>query len=72
MIFFAAIGRGDITSGQLAHALHEVFSDKEESIPLIAKQTKTLKKPLNGDEVRIRGVGNLLTTISNCCKTCAR
>ena len=66
--FFASIGRGDISSGQLANALHEVFSDKEKSIPLIAKQTKTVKKPLNGDEVRIRGVGNLLTTISNCCK----
>ncbi|RDH80769.1 MAG: GTP diphosphokinase [endosymbiont of Galathealinum brachiosum] len=66
--FYAAIGRGDITPGQLANALHDVFSDKEKSIPLLAKQTKTSKKPLNSDEVRIRGVDNLLTTISNCCK----
>jgi len=66
--FFAAIGRGDITQGQLANALHDVFLDKEESIPLVAKQTKTTKKTLGADEVRIRGVANLLTTISNCCK----
>ncbi len=66
--FFAAIGRGDITSGQLANALHEVFSDKQEDIPLMAKSAKPLKKSLKGDEVRIRGVANLLTSISNCCK----
>jgi len=66
--FFAAIGRGDTTSGQLAHALHDVFFDKQQSIPLIAKPGKSSKKTLSGDEVRIRGVANLLTTISNCCK----
>ena len=66
--FFAAIGGGDITPGQLANALHDVFLDKDESIPLVAKKTKTAKKPLSGDEVRVRGVANLLTTISNCCK----
>jgi len=66
--FFAVIGRGDITSGQLANALHEVFLDKSESIPLLAKTGKSSKKTLTGDEVRIRGVANLLTTISNCCK----
>ncbi len=66
--FFSSVGRGDITSGQLANALHEVFLDKTESIPLNAKQTSGSKKILNGDEVRIRGVANLLTTISNCCK----
>jgi len=66
--FFASIGRGDITPGQLANALHEVFLDKNKSIPLTAIKTKVSKKPHSGDEVRIRGVANLLTTISNCCK----
>jgi len=66
--FFASIGRGDITPGQLANALHEVFLDKDESIPLMALKTKVSKKTHSGDEVRIRGVANLLTTISNCCK----
>jgi len=66
--FYASIGRGDITSGQLANALHDVFSDKQPTIPLIAKPVKLTKKSLGGDDVRIRGVANLLTTISNCCK----
>jgi len=66
--FFASIGRGDITPGQLANALHEVFLDKNESIPLTATKKKTSRKTHSGDEVRIRGVANLLTTISNCCK----
>jgi len=65
---YAAIGRGDITSGQLANALHDVFLDKHKTIPLISKPVKLTKKSLGGDEVRIRGVANLLTTISNCCK----
>lgn len=66
--FYAAIGRADITSGQLANALHEVFFDKKNSIPITAKSSKSSKKTFNGDEVRIRGVANLLTTISNCCQ----
>jgi len=66
--FYASIGRGDITSGQLANVLHDVFSDKKKTIPLMAKPVKLTKKSLGGDEVRIRGVDNLLTTISNCCK----
>jgi len=65
---FAAIGRGDITTGQLANTLHNVYLDKNESIPLAAKLPKTLKQNLSSDEISFRGVANLLTTISNCCR----
>lgn len=65
---FASIGRGDITSGHLANALHEVFLSDHDSIPLASKHKVAHKKAPAGDEVRIRGVANLLTTISNCCK----
>ncbi len=65
---FASIGRGDITTGQLANALHEVFLDQKKSIPLVSKKAKTTKKIIGGDDVHVRGVANLLTTISNCCK----
>lgn len=65
---FAAIGRGDITTGQLANALHGVYLDKRGNIPLQAKPGSRVRKAALGDEVRIRGVDNLLTTISNCCK----
>ncbi len=66
--FYAAIGCGDITSGQLANALHEVFLDKNKSIPLVSQKEKETKKIFRGDEVRIRGVANLLTSVSSCCK----
>ncbi len=66
---FAAIGRGDITQGQLASTMHELYAKHDQaSIPLVAKKIPSNKKKALGDEVRIRGVANLLTTISNCCK----
>ncbi len=64
---FAAIGRGDITSGQLAKTLHDVFFNERESIPLVAKDKKLSKKLQINNEISFRGVDNLLTTISNCC-----
>jgi len=65
---FASIGRGDITPGQLANTLHELFSKHDDSIPLTASKPSVSKKISKGDEVRVRGVANLLTTIANCCK----
>jgi len=66
---YAAIGHGDITSGQIASALHDILSpDNGDEIPLVARKKTSQKKTVAGDEVRVRGVGNLLTTISNCCK----
>jgi len=67
---FAAIGHGDITSGQLTSALHEHYAPKSENeIPLVArKPVQHEKKSVRGDEVRVRGVGNLLTSLAGCCK----
>lgn len=66
---YAAIGRGDVTSGQIASALHDIYEPKDENaIPTIARKSPHKKQPAKGDEVRIRGVGNLLTSIANCCK----
>jgi len=66
--FYASIGRGDITPGQLSNTLHDVFAKHENAIPVSAKKTPVNKKITKGDDVRIRGVANLLTTIGNCCK----
>ncbi|MCW8956881.1 MAG: GTP diphosphokinase, partial [Gammaproteobacteria bacterium] len=67
--FYAAIGGGDITGGQIASALQGIHGpDHSEEIPLVAQQKLSHRKASTGDEVRVRGVGNLLTTISNCCK----
>ena len=66
---YAAIGRGDVTGGQIAGALHDMYVPKDEhSLPLVARKTGSDRKARRGDEVRVRGVGNLLTSIANCCK----
>jgi GTP pyrophosphokinase len=65
---YAAIGHGDISTGQIDAALHEYFvPHNEQTIPLVAKKI-VHKKPSHQDDVRVRGVGSLLTTMSTCCK----
>ncbi|MDQ1363419.1 MAG: pyrophosphokinae [Pseudomonadota bacterium] len=65
---YAAIGHGDISTGQVDAALHECFVPRDEqAIPLVARKT-VVKKFSRNDEVRVRGVGNLLTTMASCCK----
>ena len=65
---YAAVGRGDTTTGQLAAALQELFVEIEgEKLPLISKPASA-KKQSRVDELKVLGVGNLLTTIANCCK----
>ena len=64
---YVALGAGDVTTGQLVNALNDLYSPKEAPAPLVARKP-TLKKTSSADEVRVRGVGNLLTTIANCCK----
>lgn len=66
--FYAAIGRGNITHGQLANTLHDLFAKPTDSIPLDASRRVSRRKTHNADDVRIRGVSNLLTSMSNCCK----
>jgi GTP pyrophosphokinase len=61
----AGIGRGDVSPGQLATALQDELPEKP-----LAPLPKPRQKPArrrDGD-VRISGVGNLLTQIAGCCK----
>ena len=62
------VGRGDISVAQMASMLHEFDENQpaENSIPL---QTVVRHKPLekSSSSVSVLGVGNLLTTIANCC-----
>lgn len=65
--FFAALGRGDISSAQIAGATHALLppakSKEELSIkPQVARRTKS------EDDISIQGVGNLLTRMGRCCK----
>jgi GTP pyrophosphokinase len=61
----AGIGRGDVSPGQLASALHEELPDKP--LAPLPKPRRQTRRRQEGD-VRISGVGNLLTQIAGCCK----
>jgi len=62
------VGRGDISVAQMASMLHEFDENQppENSIPL---QAVVRHKPTekSSSSVSVLGVGNLLTTIANCC-----
>jgi len=63
----AAIGRGDVTTGQIARALQDIMPrEPQAELPLggAGAPAKTEGK----DDVRIQGVGNLLTQTAGCCK----
>jgi len=61
----AGIGRGDVSSGQLASALNDALPDKP--LAPLPKPRRQPARRRDGD-VRISGVGNLLTQIAGCCK----
>jgi len=62
----AAIGRGDILTGQLANTASELVP---RSAPVQPEQKRTRKKRQVSSPggIKILGVGNLLTTIARCC-----
>lgn len=65
--FYVHVGRGDISVAQIASLLHE-YDDlaKETDIP-VAAPARHKNKKTPSDNVNVLGVGNLLTTIANCC-----
>jgi len=67
--FYAAMGRGDITAGQLASYLYDFSVPKNnKKLPLKAALSAPKKSSNNADEVCVRGVSNLLTNMASCCK----
>ncbi|MGE0079988.1 MAG: GTP diphosphokinase [Thiohalomonadaceae bacterium] len=65
--FMVAVGRGDITTSQLASALHQITRPPAPPPGEPTAITATPRKGEGGD-IHIQGVGNLLTTLSRCCK----
>ena len=63
---YAALGHGDLTTGSVVAKVQELIvpSTPTEFLP-ISRRTRTQE---GGGEVQIRGVGNLLTQMANCCK----
>jgi GTP pyrophosphokinase len=61
----AAIGHGDVTTGQIASALQDIMPRAEQQeLPV----TRPPAKAEGRGGVRIEGVGNLLTQTAGCCK----
>lgn len=66
--FYIHLGRGDISIAQMSamvHELDEVHAENED-IPLQATPRHRTTKNASSD-VNVLGVGNLLTSIANCC-----
>jgi len=63
----AAIGRGEITPGNLATATSGLLPKQESQEPVRPRQSRKLQTgALAG--FKIRGVGNLLTSLARCCR----
>jgi GTP pyrophosphokinase len=61
--FLVALALGDVTTGQIARALHEVLA------PPAAPVAPALRAPKRDkDAIVIEGVGNLLSTLARCCQ----
>jgi GTP pyrophosphokinase len=63
----AAVGCGDVTSGQLVGAL-KVPSLPDQGLHLGRRYKEGEKEAAHTDDITIQGVGNLMTNIANCCK----
>ena len=66
--FYIGLGRGDISIAQMSSMIHE-FEEKQRNKESPAPQIKTPQKQVNktNSSINVLGVGNLLTTIANCC-----
>jgi GTP pyrophosphokinase len=66
--FFAAVGCGDITSGQIANRLKEQVLPEALQAPEIPPRRRHAPVTDREGEVRILGVGDLMTHLASCCK----
>jgi GTP pyrophosphokinase len=63
---FAALGHGDITMSSVVGKIQELILDKPRADFLpVARRARSED---GGGEIKIRGVGNLLTQMARCCK----
>ena len=65
--FHAAVGQGDITSGQVAGAIQLITGVEKRAVEKKRPRREALKSDASSGEVTICGVGNLMTSISSCC-----
>ena len=66
--FLAAIGRGDVTPGQLAHRISELAVPESAPEQTVVGTPRRRRTGAAADDVYIHGVGNLLTHMARCCR----
>ena len=66
---FAAIGSGDVKPTHIAHIVQKLLQPKEQQLSLRLSPSKARGANSSGkDDIRIKGVGRLLTSIAKCCQ----
>ncbi|MDH5711329.1 MAG: GTP diphosphokinase [Gammaproteobacteria bacterium] len=65
---FVAIGRGDLSLSQLSSVLQEQQGEHQEVVIPIRPKPRRVSEKAATDKINVRGVGNLLTVMANCCK----
>ena len=66
---FAAIGAGDVKPTHIAHIAQKILQPKEKQLSLRLSSPKAREAKESGkDDIRIKGVGKLLTSIAQCCQ----
>lgn len=64
---YVAIGIGEVTTGQIARALHEQAQPKAPAKPEMSAEPPRIKRR-DKDAITIEGIGNLLTQMARCCQ----
>ncbi len=65
---YIGLARGDITNAQLVSALHEISAPETGDKLPVESIPRALRKKKPAGQINVSGVGNLLTTMANCCK----
>jgi len=69
--FYIHLGRGDISLAQMSSMLHEIDEEhkKDDHIPLhaLSQSRRANRQKSKSSSINVLGVGNLLTSIANCC-----
>ncbi|KAF0280626.1 GTP diphosphokinase [Spiribacter aquaticus] len=69
--FLAALGRGDVTGGQIAHLLRDRLlpAEPESREQLLRRRSGSASTPTDPeDDISVYGVGNLMTRMARCCQ----
>ncbi|WP_168014165.1 GTP diphosphokinase [Halomonas salinarum] len=66
---YAAIGAGDLRIGQVLNQAQQLFgeSDDQEQLDRLLAKPRREKHAAGGQDITVLGVGNLKTSMANCC-----